>query len=113
VTFVTDSHATPGAPRSPSMPARTDGTGTASSARGRAGAGGSRAATRATRAPGKKSSNRSRPADDTSSGAAAKSGNSVGRPITHAAPSNGPTIDPSPPITPIATSVTDSVVANV
>ena len=53
------------------------------------------------------------PTDDTSSGAAAKSGNSVGRPMTHAAPSNGPTIEPRPPMTPIATSVTDSVVANV
>ena len=53
------------------------------------------------------------PMPDTRNGTIGSLGQIAGTPITHSAPSTGPTIAPSPPITTMATTRTDSSGANV
>ena len=50
----------------------------------------------------------SRPTLDVNSGTRPLSGKNAGRPITHSAPSSGPTIEPMPPITTMPTSFSES-----
>ena len=53
------------------------------------------------------------PTPDTRKGTTGSSGQIAGMPITHSAPSTGPTSAPRPPITTMATTFTDSSGANV
>ena len=53
------------------------------------------------------------PTPDTRNGTTGSSGQIAGTPITHSAPSTGPTSAPMPPITTMATTRTDSSGANV
>ena len=63
--------------------------------------------------PGAKSRITRMPTPDTRKGTIGSSGQIAGTPTTHSAPSTGPTNAPSPPITTMATTFTDSSGANV